>query len=92
MPPHQLAGGVVVENLSQFLVGSFQDCKRLLDEGAANRTVGATAMNNQSSRSHSVFTVEITGGFGGQRNKIQLVDLAGSVRICLHLSQEAVCP
>jgi hypothetical protein len=44
--------GVVVDNLKHFAVASFADCERLLDEGLSNRTVGSTAMNASSSRSH----------------------------------------
>ena len=31
----------------------------LIDQGMASRTVGSTAMNDTSSRSHSVFTVKV---------------------------------
>lgn len=44
--------GVVVDNLKHFAVRTFADCERLLDEGLSNRTVGSTAMNASSSRSH----------------------------------------
>ena len=50
--------GVVVDNLKHFAVRSFGDCERLLDEGFNNRTVGSTAMNATSSRSHCVFQLE----------------------------------
>lgn len=33
--------------------------QRLIDQGMASRTVGSTAMNDTSSRSHSVFTVKV---------------------------------
>lgn len=36
--------------------------QRLIDQGMASRTVGSTAMNDTSSRSHSVFTVKVSGG------------------------------
>jgi hypothetical protein len=42
----------VVDNLKHFLVNNFPDCEKLLDEGVNNRTVGSTAMNASSSRSH----------------------------------------
>lgn len=50
---------VVIDNLKHFAVSSFADCERLLEEGLANRTVGSTAMNATSSRSHCVFTLEL---------------------------------
>jgi hypothetical protein len=71
--------GVVVDNLKHFAVHSFGDCEKLLDEGLANRTVGSTAMNASSSRSHCVFTLELQCMKGSKAtSKITLVDLAGS--------------
>ena len=74
---------VVVDNLKHFMVSSFGDCEKLLDEGLTNRTVGSTAMNATSSRSHCVFTLELmqlqSGGGGTvSSSKITLIDLAGS--------------
>ena len=59
-----------------------------MNEGNKYRTVAATNMNNQSSRSHAVFTVHITfslqdaatGVTGETMSRISLVDLAGSER------------
>ena len=59
-----------------------------MNEGNKYRTVAATNMNNQSSRSHAVFTVHITfslkdiatGINGETMSRISLVDLAGSER------------
>ena len=60
----------------------------LMNEGNKYRTVAATNMNNQSSRSHAVFTVTITftntdlasGVTGETVSRMSLVDLAGSER------------
>ena len=57
-------------------------------EGNKSRTVASTNMNNESSRSHAVFTVIITqtltdtqSGVSGEKvSKVSLVDLAGSER------------
>ena len=38
---------------------SFETVNDLMNEGLANRTTHGTKMNAQSSRSHSVFTIEI---------------------------------
>lgn len=52
--------------------------------GNKNRTVGSTAMNEGSSRSHSIFTLYIESGYKNENNKkcvaskLSLVDLAGS--------------
>jgi kinesin family protein 3/17 len=56
--------------------------------GIKNRKVGETAMNKDSSRSHSIFTIYIEtaeecGETGEQKfkaGKLNLVDLAGSER------------
>lgn len=57
-------------------------------EGNKSRTVAATNMNNESSRSHAVFSViltqtltEVESGVSGEKvSKVSLVDLAGSER------------
>ena len=56
--------------------------------GTGNRRTAATLMNNESSRSHSIFTIYIETAEkqsdGSQRiraGKLNLVDLAGSERI-----------
>lgn len=42
-------------------VASAADAHRIVTKGAQNRHVAATAMNRESSRSHSVFTLAIEG-------------------------------
>lgn len=58
-----------------------------MDHGTAQRMTGETAMNKDSSRSHSIFTIYIETAekdeAGEQRvkaGKLNLVDLAGSER------------
>lgn len=54
-----------------------------LMEGGENRSVGATAMNDVSSRSHAIFTVNIkivSNDGSTTKAKFHLVDLAGSER------------
>ena len=70
-----------------FVVKSVADLNKVLSVGRKNRTVGATLMNQDSSRSHSIFTIKIEtsdmagGGEGRIRvGKLNLVDLAGSER------------
>lgn len=70
--------GVVVDNLKHFAVHSFSDCEKLLNEGLGNRSVGSTAMNASSSRSHCVFTLELKVIDKKSSSKITLIDLAGS--------------
>ncbi len=61
------------------------DIFRLLQTAARQRATAATKMNERSSRSHSVFTLRITGGNAatGQRSSgvLNLIDLAGSERL-----------
>jgi kinesin family protein 13 len=57
-------------------------------EGNKSRTVAATNMNSESSRSHAVFTIvmtqtvtDVASGVSGEKvSRISLVDLAGSER------------
>lgn len=55
-----------------------------MQAGKRNRSVGATLMNAQSSRSHSIFTIVIecaeSSGDHIRVGKLNLVDLAGSER------------
>ena len=51
--------GVYVQDLTQIAVRSVDELESVLRVGTKNRTVGATAMNQDSSRSHSIFTVTV---------------------------------
>ncbi|KAL9693550.1 hypothetical protein quinque_012835 [Culex quinquefasciatus] len=80
--------GVTVQGLSMHTVHGMKECVELLEIGAKNRMVGATLMNIESSRSHSIFTISLeqmssdVGQSRGviKRGKLNLVDLAGSER------------
>ncbi|KDR14387.1 Kinesin-like protein KIF13B [Zootermopsis nevadensis] len=80
--------GPYVDGLSQLAVTSFQDIDNLMAEGNKSRTVAATNMNSESSRSHAVFSVVLTqtltdtkSGVSGEKvSRMSLVDLAGSER------------
>ncbi|AES70665.2 kinesin heavy chain [Medicago truncatula] len=62
-----------------------RDVLYLMRIGQKNRTVGATALNERSSRSHSVLTVHVRGrelvSNSILRGCLHLVDLAGSERV-----------
>lgn len=62
-----------------------QDVLELMKIGQKNRAVGATALNERSSRSHSILTVHVRGKelISGSILKgcLHLVDLAGSERV-----------
>ncbi|CAH9068677.1 unnamed protein product [Cuscuta epithymum] len=76
--------GLVLPDATLLPVKSTSDVLNLMRLGEANRAVCSTAMNNQSSRSHSVLSVHVHGE-DESGNKLQsclnLVDLAGSERV-----------
>lgn len=81
--------GVYVKDLSNHVVKSVAEMDKLMTLGYNNRSVGATLMNAESSRSHSIFTINVESigqaldGSGGEHiiaGKLNLVDLAGSER------------
>ncbi|CAH9122330.1 unnamed protein product [Cuscuta epithymum] len=80
--------GVYVENLTDECVSTMKDVKHLLLKGLSNRRTGATSINAESSRSHSVFTCVVESrckskadGLSSRKtSRINLVDLAGSER------------
>ncbi|KAF8104729.1 hypothetical protein N665_0169s0013 [Sinapis alba] len=77
--------GLAVPDASMYPVKSTSDVIKLMDIGLQNRSIGATAMNERSSRSHSIVTVHVRGKdlktgsvlYGN----LHLVDLAGSERV-----------
>ena len=79
--------GVYVKDLTSYVVKSVNEMENVLLAGDKNRSVGATLMNQDSSRSHSIFSVviesSVVGADGSQHirsGKLNLVDLAGSER------------
>ncbi|XP_019376445.1 PREDICTED: kinesin-like protein KIF13B [Gavialis gangeticus] len=80
--------GPYVDGLSKLAVASYKDIESLMSEGNKSRTVAATNMNEESSRSHAVFKITLThtlydvqsGTSGEKVGKLSLVDLAGSER------------
>ena len=66
---------------------SVADCEHIMAMGWKNRSVGATLMNADSSRSHSIFSIHMercdaddSGEEHIRAAKLNLVDLAGSER------------
>ncbi|CAM9218014.1 unnamed protein product [Chrysoparadoxa australica] len=79
--------GVYVKDLQQVVVSDQEAINKVMEKGQANRTVGATSMNQTSSRSHSIFTIVVemndvdeAGKDHIRVGKLNLVDLAGSER------------
>ncbi|XP_057983090.1 kinesin-like protein KIN-14F [Malania oleifera] len=77
--------GLNVPDASLIPVTCTRDVLDLMSIGQRNRAVGATALNERSSRSHSVLTVHVHGKelVSGSilRACLHLVDLAGSERV-----------
>ena len=74
-------------------VGTAQEARALMRRAAGSRAVEATAMNAESSRSHSVFMLHIQGRHAGTNTCLQgalnLVDLAGRYEaMAVHVSQK----
>uniref|UniRef100_A0A182J473 Uncharacterized protein n=1 Tax=Anopheles atroparvus TaxID=41427 RepID=A0A182J473_ANOAO len=79
------SNGVVLQGITEVPVGSVQATLDCLLRGSTGRCVGATAMNNASSRSHAIFTINISMPSSNDpqsavKSKFHLVDLAGSER------------
>ncbi|XP_066296014.1 osmotic avoidance abnormal protein 3-like isoform X2 [Branchiostoma lanceolatum] len=79
--------GVYVKELTKHSVHNVPECERIMEMGWKNRSVGATLMNADSSRSHSIFTIFLEmcstdkeGETHLRAGKLNLVDLAGSER------------
>ena len=76
--------GMYVEGLTQRGVANMDEVMELLALGDATRAVASTNMNQNSSRSHSVFILHVlakTPEGGTKSGKLNLVDLAGSEKI-----------
>lgn len=86
LPVHEeKSRGVYVKGLLEVYVSSVQEVYEVLRRGGQARAVAATNMNQESSRSHSIFVVTV-----GQKNvetgsaksgQLFLVDLAGSEKV-----------
>ena len=77
--------GVYVREMTETYVGQEDEVFQILKIGNENRAIGVTDMNSQSSRSHSVFILQVeqknVSDFSSKTGKIYLVDLAGSERL-----------
>jgi kinesin family protein C1 len=82
---HDAQGNTTVSDLTTADVFSTADVTSLLEKASHSRSVGRTQMNEQSSRSHFVFTLKIFGSNESTGQQVQgvlnLIDLAGSERL-----------
>ncbi|XP_063686306.1 kinesin-like protein KIF17 isoform X2 [Bolinopsis microptera] len=80
--------GVYTQGLTQHIVKTMGGCIKLMEKGWMSRSTGATLMNAESSRSHSIFAIRIEMCEPDEASteekikvgKLNLVDLAGSER------------
>ena len=78
--------GLFVKDLNCLIVKSIPEIEKAMNFGTNNRKVAETAMNDKSSRSHSIFTIyvetgaNVNGELRTKAGKLNLVDLAGSER------------
>jgi kinesin family protein 5 len=77
--------GVFIQDVTEVYVSSLEEMFQLMAEGATNRVVASTNMNEGSSRSHSIFVITMSQKNAStleQRvSKLFLVDLAGSEKV-----------
>ena len=81
--------GPYIEGVSVCAVSDYAELAALMASGNAERTIASTNMNAESSRSHAVFTLQLTTTTIDDASqlssdvvsKVQLVDLAGSERV-----------
>ncbi|KAA6363266.1 MAG: putative Kinesin heavy chain, partial [Streblomastix strix] len=79
------ANGIFIENVSEHPFANEEEFLTLIDEGNENRVTSANQLNERSSRSHAICTVQIeqkdTLKNSIKKSQFHLVDLAGSEKI-----------
>ena len=80
--------GIFVNNLSEISVTNLEKTMQLLNKGENNRIIAETKLNEKSSRSHTIFKINIEFFLKDKNNKekkynsqLNLVDLAGSENV-----------
>ncbi|TLS28695.1 hypothetical protein PpBr36_01272 [Pyricularia pennisetigena] len=86
LPVHEEKNrGVYVKGLLEVYVSSVQEVYEVMRRGGNARAVAATNMNQESSRSHSIFVITITQKNvetgSAKSGQLFLVDLAGSEKV-----------
>jgi kinesin family protein C1 len=88
---HDVEGNTTVSELTYVDVSHPERFDSLMSKAMSHRSVGATALNERSSRSHCVFTLRIEGHCeatgDGAKGVLNLIDLAGSERLSKSLAQ-----
>ena len=86
LPVHEeKSRGVYVKGLLEIYVSSEQEVYEVMRRGGNSRATAATNMNQESSRSHSIFVITITQKNvetgSAKSGQLFLVDLAGSEKV-----------
>ena len=86
LPVHEEKNrGVYVKGLLEIYVSSVQEVYEVMRRGGNARAVAATNMNQESSRSHSIFVITVTQKNvetgSAKSGQLFLVDLAGSEKV-----------
>ena len=86
LPVHEEKNrGVYVKGLLEIYVSSEQEVYEVMRRGGSSRATAATNMNQESSRSHSIFVITITQKNvetgSAKSGQLFLVDLAGSEKV-----------
>ena len=72
--------GIILEGVNEIKTNSFFDLFDILAQGETNRKIRQTKKNDMSSRSHTIFIIDIEDNISKIKSKIKLCDLAGSER------------
>jgi kinesin family member C1 len=77
--------GVQIDGLNEELLSNYDQLEGLLARAQRNKSIAATSMNKNSSRSHCCFTLKLVGQNEKRGTEVigslNLVDLAGSERL-----------
>lgn len=71
---------IQIMGLTEATVTSVEETMQVIDFGLDSRTVGETAANADSSRSHAILQLSIKQPNGKTYGKISFIDLAGNER------------
>ena len=72
--------GLIIDGANELRAPSYTDVFDILESGEINRKIRQTNKNNMSSRSHTIFMINIEDNISHYKSKIKLCDLAGSER------------
>ena len=72
--------GLIIDGANELRAPSYTDVFDILESGEINRKIRQTNKNNMSSRSHTIFMINIEDNISNIKSKIKLCDLAGSER------------